>query len=185
MKKLSKFIVFAPVCSMLLAPVAVAQSAATNTPTNAKVETKAKQLQALGTDPAVVSAVRTYNTSIPPAASAMTNERWKSLTQLDPAVRAYSKNALAVYLKSKMDPSVSEWFVSGAGGTKIAFQAKPSSWSHNGKEKHQVPMAGRVFIGPVEMDESSGQKQIQIGIPVLDAGRPIGSLVVGVSISKL
>lgn len=151
----------------------------------AKVDAKARELQALASAPAVVTAVRAYNSAPPPEASAMTNEKWKPLTQLDPAVRAYSKNPLAVHLKAKMDPAASEWFVSGADGGKVAFLAKPTSWSHKGKEKHTAPMAGRVFYGPVEVDESSGQQQLQVGVPVLDAGKPIGSLVVGLAVSKL
>ena len=40
-------------------------------------------------------------------------------------------------------------------------------------------------FSPVEVDESSGMQQIQLAVPVLDGGKPIGSLVVGISITKL
>jgi hypothetical protein len=168
-------------CAMLFMPCAEAQPPALK----AKLDAKIPRLQALGTDPKVVEAVRAYNASMPPEAAAMTNEKWKAASQLDPAVRAYSKNPLAVYLKGRMDPAASEWFVSGAGGAKVAFMAKPTNWSHQGKEKHQLPMAGRIYYGPVEVDESSGQQQIQVGVPVLDGGRPIGSIVIGLPVSKL
>jgi hypothetical protein len=46
-------------------------------------------------------------------------------------------------------------------------------------------MQGKPWQGPVEVDESSGQQQLQIAVPVLDGGKPIGSLVVGLSLSKL
>jgi hypothetical protein len=177
----SKTLILICVFSAAFAPFSVAQAPELK----AKAEVKAKQLQALGTDPKVVEAVRAYNAAVPPEAAALTNEKWKSLSQLDPAVRAYTRNPLAVYLKSKMDPAASEWFVSGASGAKVAFMAKPSNWSHSGKDKHQVPMTGRLYIGPAEVDVSSGQQQIQIGIPVLDGGRPIGSIVVGLTVSRL
>ena len=75
--------------------------------------------------------------------------------------------------------------MSGADGTKVAFLAKTTSWSHKGRDKHQIPMSGKTWYGPMEVDESSGIQQIQVGIPVLDGGKPIGSIVVGLSVAKL
>jgi hypothetical protein len=54
-----------------------------------------------------------------------------------------------------------------------------------GQPKHDVPMTGRVWYGNVEVDESTGVQQVQIGLPVLDGGRPIGSIVIGLSVAKL
>ncbi len=150
-----------------------------------KVESKAKQLLEWGSDPKIVAAVKAHNASLSAAEQAMTNEKWKGLTQLDPFVRAYSKNELAQYLKSKKDESISEAFVSGADGTKVAFLAKTTSWSHKGRDKHQIPMSGKTWYGPVEVDESSGTQQIQVGFAVLDGAKPIGSIVVGLAVAKL
>ena len=166
---------------VVIAPWGLAQSPEVK----AKIEAKARLLQALGSDPKVVEAVKARNAAPPADVASMTNEKWKALSQLDPLVRGFSKNATAVYLKTRMDAAVSEWFLCGSDGTKVAFLAKPSNWSHKGKEKHQVPMSGKVFYGPLEVDESSGQQQIQVGIPVLDGGRPVGSLVVGLAVAKL
>lgn len=65
------------------------------------------------------------------------------------------------------------------------FLSKPSNWSHQGKPKHDEPMAGKTWQGGIELDESTGLQQIQIGVPVLEGDKPIGWLVVGFSISKL
>jgi hypothetical protein len=46
-------------------------------------------------------------------------------------------------------------------------------------------MAGKTWQGVVEVDESSGQRAIQIAMPVLDGDKPIGSLVAGFNITKL
>ena len=37
----------------------------------------------------------------------------------------------------------------------------------------------------MEVDASTGLQTIQIAVPVLDGGKPIGSLVVNLSITKL
>jgi len=150
-----------------------------------KVESKAKLLLAWSTDPTIVAAVKAHNASLSAAEQAMTNDKWKALTQLDPFVRSYSKNDVALYLKSKKDETISEAFVSGADGTKVAFLAKTTSWSHKGRDKHQIPMSGKTWYGPVEVDESSGTQQIQVGFPVLDGAKPIGSIVVGLAVAKL
>jgi hypothetical protein len=145
----------------------------------AKAESKISAIKAWGSDPQIVAAVKAYNASPPAGAKEMTNEKWTSLTVLDPFVRSFGKDPLAEYLKSKRDESIAEVFVSGADGGKVAFISKTTSWSHKGKPKHEVPMSGKTFIGPIETDESSGQQQFQVGVPVLEGGKPIGSIVVG------
>jgi hypothetical protein len=151
----------------------------------AKVEARVKTLQSWSTDPAIVSAVQAYNANPPAEAKAMTNEKWKSLTVLDPLVRSFTRNALGQHLKGKQTPEISECFVSGADGSKAAFLSKTSSWSHGDKDKHRVPMTGKPWIGPAEVDESTGQLQVQVGLPVLDKGKPIGSIVIGLKVSAL
>jgi len=67
----------------------------------------------------------------------------------------------------------------------VAFLAKTTNWCHKGKPKFDVPMTDKTWQGPVEVDESTGVQQVQLGVPVLDGGKPIGVLVVGISLSKL
>jgi len=151
----------------------------------AKVAAKQKELHWISTDPTVVAAVRDYNNNPPAAYKSMTQEKWKALQLIDPLVRGLASNALATYLKTKRDPSISELFVSGADGTKVALFGKTTNWSHKGKDKHDQPMKGKTWIGPIEVDESSGVEQIQVALPVLDGTTPIGSVVVGLAVAKL
>jgi len=149
----------------------------------AKIASRVAQLQTLGRDAQVVAAVKQYNSG--PGAGAMTEAKWKTLTVLDPAVRGLARNPLGAYLKTKKDQAVSEIFVSGADGGKVAFLSKTTSWCHKGKSKHDVPMSGRVWTGKPEQDESTGAMQVQVGLPVLDGGQPIGSIVVGLRLADL
>jgi hypothetical protein len=161
------------------------QSWAVTPELKAKLDAKVKELQAVAADSAVVEAVKDYTKSPPAEYQDMTNEKWKGLTLVSPEVKALAKNKLAVYLKGKLDASVTEVFVSAANGNKVAFLSKPTSWCHKGKPKHDVPMTGKVWIGEVEVDESTGAQQVQVALPVVDGGKPIGSIVVGLSVSKL
>jgi len=181
-----KAIVRSALCAGLaLAASVAAQAQGLPADLAGKVQSKIKELKYLSTDPAVVAAVKAYNANPSEAAKTMTNDAWKQLTLLDPTVRALTKNDLGQYLKSKQDESISEAFVSGANGGKVAFLAKTTSWTHKGKPKHEVPMTGQTWIGPVEVDESSGHQQVQVGLPVLDGGHVIGSIVIGLKVSKL
>jgi len=150
-----------------------------------KVNAQIKTIQAWAADPAIVSAVKAHNASPAAEAAGMTQEKWKSLTILDPVVRSFSKNAAGAWLKGKKTDAISEAFLSGADGSKVAFLSKPTGWSHKGKAKHDDPMAGKIWQGSVEVDESTGLQQVQVAVPVLDGDKPIGSLVVGLSLSKL
>jgi hypothetical protein len=153
--------------------------------TQAKVDAKIKVVQDWAADAAIVTAVKAHNASAAGEVPGMTQEKWKEASVMDPVIRGFTKNPAAEFLKSKRTAAVSEAFVSGADGLKVAFLAKTSNWSHKGKPKHDVPMSGKTWQGPVEVDESTGQQQVQVAVPVMDGDKPIGSLVVGLSISKL
>jgi hypothetical protein len=149
------------------------------------IQSQLKSVQSLAADPVIVAAVKTRNEAKPAEAAAMTQDKWKSLSVLDPFVRSLSKNTAADTLRAKKTEAISEAFISAADGTKVAFLGKTTSWSHTGKPKHELPMSGKTWQGDVEVDESSGLQQVQVSVPILDGGKPIGSLVVGLSVSKL
>lgn len=171
----------------LLTLAAVSAPAAETLPaeTQAKVDAKLKVIQTWAAEAALVNAVKAANASPSADHTAMNQDKWKAATILDAFVRSFSKNEAGEFLKARKDESVTEAFLSGANGTKVAFLSKPTSWSHKGKPKHDEPMAGKTWQGAVEVDESTGLQQVQVAVPVLDGGKPIGSLVVGLSISKL
>jgi hypothetical protein len=152
----------------------------------AKFDAKVKQLQRFSSDPQIVSAVKSYNATAPSVeAKAMTNEQWRSLSLFDPFVRSIGKSAFSEYLKTLRDDEVAKIFVSGADGGKVGFDAKTEHWTHKGMPKHDVPMSGQMWVGSVKLDDSTGLQMIQVSFPVLDAGRPIGSIVFGLRSDRL
>ena len=63
---------------------------------------------------------------------------------------------------------------------------KTSSYIHKGQPKFDVPYVyGKPWQGQPEFDESSQSHQVQVAVPVLADGKPIGVLVVGVNLTKL
>jgi hypothetical protein len=150
-----------------------------------KLSARAQTLKAWAASPAVVAAVKALNAKVPDEYAAVTEATWAELSVLDPFVRSFTKNEAALSLKANKPVEVSEAFVSAANGMKVAFLSKTTSWSHKGKPKHEVPMSGKTWQGQVEVDKSTGQEQIQLAVPIMDGSKPIGSLVVGLAVSKL
>lgn len=151
----------------------------------ARVDAKLAEIKQLASDPAIVKAVVAQNASLPAAYAEMTQEKWKGLTLLDPFVRGFTRNEAGGALKARKPAWLAEAFVNDAKGLKVGFLAKTSNWSHGASAKHTQPMTGQVWQGAVELDESSGLQQIQVAVPVLADGKPAGSLVAGLSVSKL
>ena len=143
------------------------------------------QAQKWAADAKVVAAVKDGNANNATKYKDMNQDKWKVASIMDAAVKDFTKNAAASFLKTSKSAEVTEVFVNAKDGTKVAFLAKTSGWSHAGKPKHDVPMAGKVWVGKVETDASTGLQQVQFGVPVMDEGKVIGSLVVGVDAAKL
>lgn len=151
----------------------------------AKVDALIKDIQVWSSDSAIVEGVRQANANPSAEAKAMTQEKWKALTLMDPYVRGLAKNAAAQSLRTRKTDVISEAFVSAADGTKVAFLGKTTGWSHKGKAKHDDPMSGKTWQGAIEVDESTGVQQVQVGVPVRDGDKVVGSLVVGINLTKL
>lgn len=136
-------------------------------------------------DPVIVKAVEEQNRKGPIAG--MDNAKWKRTMRSDPVVKQFQNNAAGRFLRAKMRESngaVTEAFLNGAKGEKVAFAEKTTSYIHAGAAKHDVPFhTGRLWQGKPEFDESSQTYAIQVSAPVVANGRSIGSLVVGVSLS--
>jgi hypothetical protein len=138
-------------------------------------------------NPVVLTAVASQNRRGPMAG--MDNAKWKMVRRSDPVVTAFQHSAAGQFLKAKLQESngaVSEAFLNGAMGEKVAFVEKTTSYLHRGAAKFDSPFASaKAWQGPAEFDESSQTYAVQIAVPVLEEGKAIGVLVVGVNLSYL
>ena len=138
-------------------------------------------------DPVIVKAVVAQNGKGP--LSEMDNPKWKTLRRSDPRVKEFQSNPAGQFLKFKVETSsgtFTEAFLNGAQGEKAAFVEKTTSYIHKGQPKFDVPFGGaKSWQGKPEFDESVQTYQIQISVPVLNNGKSIGALVVGVNLTHL
>jgi len=151
----------------------------------AKVADQLKAIQGWAAEPVIIDAVKAQNANLAGDYADMTQDKWKDLNKLDPLVRNFDQNPAGTFLKGKRSDTVIRAFLSDASGRKVAFTTKTLSWSHKGDPKHEVPMTGKTWQGPVEQDKVSGYEQIQIAVPIMDGDKAIGSLVVALNVSKL
>jgi hypothetical protein len=146
-----------------------------------------EKVKAWAADPVIVKAVVAQNEKGP--IPALDNPKWKTLRRSDALVKEFQSNAAGQLLRQKVADSngtYSEAFLSAAQGEKVAFFEKTSSYLHKGQPKFDVPFSsGKSWQGQPEFDESSQTHQVQISVPVLSGAKPVGVLVVGVSLTKL
>jgi len=137
--------------------------------------------------PTIVTAVLEQNQRGP--ITGMDNPKWKQTRRSDALVAAFQSNPAGQFLKSKVEDTKganNEAFLSGSRGEKVAFVEKTTSYIHVGQAKFDVPFStGKAWQGQPEFDESSQTYAVQISVPVLSDGRPIGVLVVGVNLTHL
>jgi hypothetical protein len=137
--------------------------------------------------PVVLKAVLAQNEKGPMAG--MDNAKWKTVRRSSDVVKAFQTNEAGQFLAQKVTESgetYSEAFLSGSQGEKVAFFEKTTSYVHKGSPKFDVPFTtGKAWQGKPEFDESSQTHQVQVSVPVLSGGKPVGVLVVGVSLTKL
>lgn len=138
-------------------------------------------------NPNLVKAVKEQNNKGP--LSGMDNAKWKSLRRSELVVRNFQMNSTAKFLKTKLNEgngAYGEAFLNAAQGEKVAFVEKTTSYIHKGSPKFDVPFqSGQNWQGKPELDDSSQMFNLQVSAPVLDAGKPIGVLVVGLNINFL
>ncbi|MFH2076566.1 MAG: hypothetical protein ABIJ57_14685 [Pseudomonadota bacterium] len=135
--------------------------------------------------PMVVEAVIAQNKKGP--IPGMDNPKWKTVPKNDAMVQGFINNEAAKFIKGEIDKTggiVVGAFLNAAQGEKVAFTDKTSSYIHKGAAKFDVPFAsGHDWQGKPELEDKA--YLIQISVPVLFDGKPIGVLVVEIDGTKL
>jgi len=135
--------------------------------------------------PIVVEAVLAQNAKGP--IPGMDNAKWKKVPEGDAIVQGFINNEAGKFLQTelaKTDGICVSAFLNAAQGEKVAFTDKTGSYIHKGSAKFDVPFTtGKTWQGKPELEEKV--YLIQISVPVLSDGKPIGALVVEIDGTKL
>jgi len=152
-----------------------------------ELDRKIEVVKGWAANPVIVKAVEEQNAKGPIAG--MDNAKWKLLRRSDDIVKALESNEAGKFLKKKLDESNEEFvraFLNGSHGEKVGFSEKTIAYLHKGQAKFDAPFStGKPWQGSPEFDEPTKTHDIQVAVPVMSGGKPIGVLIVGVSLTKL
>ena len=99
-----------------------------------------------------------------------------------------SKAAQKLSEFEQSQPYFFELFLMDNQGANIAMTNKTSDYWQGGEAKWQESFKGSqgaVHIGEVEFDESAQDYLVQISVPVMDNGKAIGAITVGINLDEL
>jgi hypothetical protein len=157
-----------------------------------------KELQAIASDPAVISAVNAQNaktSGYDQDKIDTLDKQWRVETQASsmPMIDKVLANALSQHLKGVAEASeglLTEVFVMDAKGLNVGQSASTSDYWQGDEAKWKKTYgagSGAVFIDKVEEDESTQSFQTQINLAVTDpaSGKVIGAITFGVNAEML
>lgn len=151
----------------------------------------AETMKPLGSDPTVIAAVRAQN------AEGLTLDTikkrdadWRKVTGMDDFMSSLMNSAVAKTLVKfgSSQPYYVELFLMDNQGANVAMTNKTSDYWQGDEAKWQESFAGgagAVHIGDVEFDESAQAYLVQVSIPVMDSGKAIGAITIGVNLDEL
>jgi len=151
---------------------------------------EAARLQAWGSDPAIVAAVKAQNAKHVTAAQVKSlDEQW-SAGKAETLVKQVTTGVCADHLRKLAagNAGYGETFVMDNQGALVCATAKTTDYWQGDEAKWQRAYndgKGEVFIDRPKFDDSSSQRLAQISVPVLDNDAAIGAITIGISIDKL
>lgn len=155
------------------------------------LKVKIRTVQHLALNPVLVRATRQQNrVGLTLDEIKRRDDAWRGSKELTPFKRSQQESRAGKLLKRFVDRSVSfnEAFLTDVQGANVAAYPATSDYWQGDEDKWIESYRGgdsRIFIGPLELDDSTQTYAVQISAPVLDRDRSIGILVVGVTISYL
>lgn len=152
------------------------------------LKVKIRTVQHMTFNPVIVNAARQQNAqNLSLAVIQQRDEEWKATDNLTPFKHSLQINKAGKLLKRHVtiNDSFNEAFLTDNQGANVAaYPATSDYWQ--GDEGKWIESFnngnGKIFIGPIEEDESTNTAAVQISAPILDQGETIGVLVVGVTL---
>ena len=194
-RRCSRFARVRSACLMIalaaLAAAADAQQDISESELKELLRVKVRTVQHMALNPLLIRAVRQQNSArLTPEEIARRDKAWRASKELTPFKLSLQTSPAGRFLSGQIQRSTSfnEAFLTDDQGANVAafpatsdyWQGDEDKWSNsfNGGD-------GRIYIGALELDESTNTVAAQVSAPVLDRGKTIGVLVVGVTINYL
>ena len=143
-------------------------------------------------NPIVIRAVEAQNgQNVSLAEIKKRDESWKNAGSSSNAlIREITKNEIARYFQRRVEnnSAIDEVFLTDNQGANVAAYPPTSDYWQGDEDKWTLSFNdgnGKVFIGPLELDESTNKTQVQISAPIVSNEKTIGVLILGVSVDYI
>jgi len=148
-------------------------------------------LAALGSDPVIVQAVRDENAKGKTLAQIQEKDAtWKAFAGIADYMKAIMDSECGKHVRKIQEsaPYYAEIFVMDNQGANVAMTDKTSDYWQGDEDKFQKSFAngaGAIFVDEVKFDDSAQTYQVQVSVPVMDGGKAIGAITVGIDVDKI
>jgi hypothetical protein len=140
----------------------------------AKVDKYKTKLVEWAAQPALVAAVKEANAK---GGATISNAKWEELADSDATVQGLVSGPVGKQLaKWEEDKSISKLFLRDAKGNLVAASSKPLLFNNAARPPFVNSFKGAWAANEVKPDPTTQKKSVQVGVPVLDGGKPIGVL---------
>ncbi len=172
----------------LILAVAVAGIAFAEKAPQKVVDLANKTLAKLGTDKVVVEEVNKANAKGQTMAQIKEmDDKWKADAKqgVAPYMKALMENKCAKQLMSLMKGKayITEIFVTDNQGANVCQTAKTSDYWQGDEAKFTEVFNKKILVADVEVDD--GKNISQVSVPVVDKGKHIGTMTIGVDVDKV
>lgn len=141
--------------------------------------------------PAIVAAVRAQNArKVPLAEIQAVDKRWMATSGIDATMRDLMDNACAKALKRLQaeHQEIAEAFAMDDQGANVCMTNRTSDYWQGDEAKFKNAFGGgaaAAFVDKPAFDESAQAYLVQVSVPVVERGRPIGAVTLGVNLERV
>lgn len=155
------------------------------------VKDLAPMLQAWGNNPVLIAAVKEQNSKAATLdAIKKIDTEWMATPGVTPFMKSLLENSAAKELSKleKSKPYFTELFLMDDKGANVAMTNKTSDYWQGDEDKFTESFKGgkgAVFVDKVKFDKSSQAYLVQVSVPVMEGGKAIGAITIGVNVDEL
>ncbi len=157
----------------------------------ANVKKLAPLLMAYGEKPAIIKAVINQNAEkLSLKVIKKRDAKWRATSGVNDFIKSLLENNAAKELLKieKSKPYFIEIFLMDNQGANVAMTNKTGDYWQGDEAKWQESYKGGVgalHVGKVEFDESVQAYLVQVSVPVMDNGKAIGAITLGINLDEL
>lgn len=148
-------------------------------------------LAKLGTDPVIVSAVKAENVKNKTLDQIKSmDEKWKAKAGIADYMQALMDSECGRHLRQIQNSEAyyAEIFVMDNQGANVAMTDKTSDYWQGDEAKFKKSYnggQGSIFVDEVEFDDSAQAYLCQVSVPVIDGGKAIGAITLGIDVENV